>query len=1228
VDGMPEQDSAGEPAQEIGVALLADGRKVRRFSLPAVLGAHEFALIEPAGLHRGQNVICAAGREVCLTLAAHGHRVLHAANASAELERWLEHWLAWTFGQQLRLCHVRPHAEGLLLEGEPSPLSVAGLIDLLNQSTEEPIAPLADLDGERLDSGTAARAYFESDDTWADFAEPYQLQLLHLVRHLVPSRNARILDVGCGNGLITNVMTSAFDVTGVDLSEKALRAVRAPKCRASVTALPFTDNSFDLVYCFDVLEHLQRADVHTAMRELQRVSRNLVLVAMPFQEDLPTNSVVCESCRRSFHVNGHLRSVDFSTLVDLPLGPGFLRRSIFLSGDLTTPPLDRFSGVARTRGLGVRPGPMPCPHCGAHASHTEDKSASAETDRHLGTSLLHSLRAYAMAGDEASLANWFDRSEGALLLQRVGNGSVVESAASLPSSEPAQWCIHFTDPLQCAADFTVGRRVPSFRLGRGTQIGPYGLELVASDVDQDSPTSLRFPVRPHKGARLELVFDASVNPARAEFSLYGIDGLNRRVVKLAELRAVDSEVVTIELPSPCWWVDRFGLALDLYLYGVTRIRQITYISASAQAEWTVTRLKPGFNVVKAGAFAKLPVYWTYFSLTESQRRIGRLPLSPHGRAASIRTRWVGANVVARTLRNIHSRIEEPGALGGRTRTFDEIEAQRAALLQIAQEMPWDVRLACHLAHVRRFALERKKASMDALQKGYWTARALLGFGDLGWRASDMRALLPVKRLYRGLRSTLGAWGGQRLPLLRRMVRLVTRLFFSEGPLNVELALRFDDPRWQQGLSAVAVPKPGAVQVLVLSHMFPHPERPGSGSFVHEQVQALREAGVDARVICGRPFWLGKPYLPTRLLGDLLNYTRFLRGSQDRWWNVDGVPVRYIPYLIFAPFWAHGWSYRIAVSSNLPILRREFPATLIHAHTGYLDGSAAQMIAKAWNVPYVVTEHTGPFSMLMRRAVVERTTLNAIAGADRLISVSHSLLRDVQGYLGNRRVPAEVIPNVVDTRRFTVTRANPGDPSAPRLLFVGYFVDVKNIPLLLQAFLRVLAEKPGARLTLIGGGETLAQTTALTAEISRLGIGHAVRVRGFMPRDEIARAMREDCDLLVLQSKSETFGCVVAEALASGRPAVVTRCGGPEDIVTEPWMGALCENHDVQALADAIKDVANRLPLMEPERLSRSAHDRFSGVAVAQRLIVAYDVVLKGRLSTELASAAQSRELFR
>jgi SAM-dependent methyltransferase len=99
------------------------------------------------------------------------------------------------------------------------------------------------------------------------------------------------LDAGCGEGFVAARLLQAIpelDLTGCDLSVDALRvaAVTNPQAEfvpGSVVDLPFPDRSFDVVGCFEVLEHLPGDLPRRALSELARVSRKTVLLSVPHE---------------------------------------------------------------------------------------------------------------------------------------------------------------------------------------------------------------------------------------------------------------------------------------------------------------------------------------------------------------------------------------------------------------------------------------------------------------------------------------------------------------------------------------------------------------------------------------------------------------------------------------------------------------------------------------------------------------------------------------------------------------------------------------------------------------------------------------------------------------------------------------------------------------------------------------------------------------------------------
>jgi ubiquinone/menaquinone biosynthesis C-methylase UbiE len=123
-----------------------------------------------------------------------------------------------------------------------------------------------------------------------DIATAYDQSLpAHVVEHYLSKRTrfvlehcplGQVLEVGCGTGLLAAQLAGAgYDVTGVDPSEGMLEVLRArtsevETVHGSGTALPFPDDTFDLVLSVAVMHHIaDPGEVHRALAEMVRVTK-------------------------------------------------------------------------------------------------------------------------------------------------------------------------------------------------------------------------------------------------------------------------------------------------------------------------------------------------------------------------------------------------------------------------------------------------------------------------------------------------------------------------------------------------------------------------------------------------------------------------------------------------------------------------------------------------------------------------------------------------------------------------------------------------------------------------------------------------------------------------------------------------------------------------------------------------------------------------------------------
>jgi SAM-dependent methyltransferase len=150
---------------------------------------------------------------------------------------------------------------------------------------------------------------FEQGQVWGHLRHDPKIQhRAEIFTQMIPKDVERIVDVGCGDGAITDRLAEQWDVTGVDLSPTALQHVRASSVQASATSLPFEDQSFDLVLSSEMLEHMADDEYRRSLAEICRVTRRYVLLSVPYREDLGLRTVRCPTCGWRGHVWGHKRS--------------------------------------------------------------------------------------------------------------------------------------------------------------------------------------------------------------------------------------------------------------------------------------------------------------------------------------------------------------------------------------------------------------------------------------------------------------------------------------------------------------------------------------------------------------------------------------------------------------------------------------------------------------------------------------------------------------------------------------------------------------------------------------------------------------------------------------------------------------------------------------------------------------------------------------------------------
>lgn len=287
---------------------------------------------------------------------------------------------------------------------------------------------------------------------------------------------------------------------------------------------------------------------------------------------------------------------------------------------------------------------------------------------------------------------------------------------------------------------------------------------------------------------------------------------------------------------------------------------------------------------------------------------------------------------------------------------------------------------------------------------------------------------------------------------------------------------------------------------------------------------------------------------------------------------------------------------------------DFEPDLIHSHILTRAGIIGHWLSKQYRVPHIISEHwsryfkenltyTGFIRRWITRYIVKR--------ASALIAVSEKLKEAMQQQHLTHPF-FFVVPNIVDLNQF-FSPVEKEQPVRIKILHVSCFEDKsKNISGLLRV-MRLLSEKRSDfSCYLVGDGPDFQSLKEYAKNLGLLNT--VVFFEGIKEGHELVQAY-QDSSFVVVSSRYETFGMVIAESLACGIPVVSTPVGIAGEIVTQA-NGILTPSFLDEALAASVNQMLDHYQLFDRQVIRNSISHHFSPETVSRQIEEIYHLSLK------------------
>ena len=338
------------------------------------------------------------------------------------------------------------------------------------------------------------------------------------------------------------------------------------------------------------------------------------------------------------------------------------------------------------------------------------------------------------------------------------------------------------------------------------------------------------------------------------------------------------------------------------------------------------------------------------------------------------------------------------------------------------------------------------------------------------------------------------------------------------------------------------------------------------------------------------------------------------GNDEQHENIFRVKSRSIPY---------DPEDRMMVSSHIKQLipkLKQYNFDLIHIQTPFVAHYSGIKIAKALNIPCVITYHTlfeeylYHYIPLIPRQVLRffarRFSSSQCNQAQGVIAPSSIIVDLLKTYGVKNNI--KIIPTGINSQKFKYgdgskfrTKFNIS-PEKKILLNVSRVAYEKNIGLLIELIDKARKLIPDIMLVIAGEGPA---KTAYMEQAEQLNLGEHIAFVGYLDRDSELIDCYHSADLFVFSSVTETQGLVLLEAMAAGTPVVSLAAMGTKDILIG-CDGARITSGEIDDFCNKVVSLLNDHDTYNDTKLAAIDHaQKWDSSTLASKMISFYQQLI-------------------